>query len=224
MSVEIRMAADLERKLSLLNEKYAYMLMVLQRSELSEKELSNLRFFLSTFCNDMSLKRCDSLECLVELLQLTSKISLFNIEPLAACCKCQLLVAEVRRVILNYKMHYKRFWLGASLRNFRCSLKERIDEFEGMAEVSLKLNNIAASNTAAEIIEKLPYELFGVSSKAMVLCKVQKGCVCITWVIPMSLIPTLKEKAQLSPEYLASKGVLKLVIDDLQIKSMYCML
>ena len=210
------MEADLVKKLCFLNEKYAYMLMVLQGTELSDKQLNNLKRFLSGFCDDISFKRCDSLECVVEQLQITSKISLFNIEPLTACCRCNrppLFVTEVRRAILNYKLQFKKFWSGISLKDFRCSLKERIHGFKGMAEVTLKLDDTAVNYTAAEIIKKLPYDLFGVSSKAMVLCEVRQGCVCAKWSVPMSLVPILSEKTeQLSPEYLASKGVLELVI------------
>ena len=36
---------------------------------------------------------------------------------------------------------------------------------------------------------------------------------CVTWIVPASLVSTLKAKAQqLSSEYLASRGVLELVI------------
>ena len=214
--MKVTIEAGHVKKLCFLKQKYAYMLMVLQGTELSHEKLTNLKRFLSVFCDDMSYKRCDSLECVVEQLQITSKISLFNIEPLTACCRCKrppLFVTEVRRAILNYKMQFKKFWSGISLKNFRCSLKERIHGFKDMAEVTLKLNDTAVSYTSADIIEKLPYDTFGVSSKALILCEVHQGCVCITWCVSSSLVPTLREKAeQLSSKYLASKGVLELVI------------
>ena len=195
------------------------MLMVLQRTEISEKSLHDLRVFLSGLCTDVSFKSCSSLECVVELLELKSKIFLFNIEPLVACCRCRrknlyqpFFEGDVCRAVLGYKVRIKRFQSGITLKNFRCSLREAIKDINGMAEVTLKLNETVSSDTA-DILEKLPFQLFGVVSKALLLCEVRTGCVCVTWCVPTSLVPTLREKAeQLSPEYLASKGVLELVI------------
>ena len=87
-SVEVPVKSGLVKNLCRLNEEYAGMLMVLQRTEISEKSLHDLRVFLSTLYG-VSFKSCSSLECVVELLELKSKIFLFNIEPLVACCRCR---------------------------------------------------------------------------------------------------------------------------------------
>ena len=68
-------------------------------------------------------------------------------------------------------------------------------------------------STTLKALEKLMYHFFGIHYKACIHCGTGTGCVRVTWVVPMSLVPILREKAeQLSPEYLASKGVLELVI------------
>ena len=216
-AVEISLNAELSDKLCCLNDEYAYMLMVLKRSDndISDKDLFiDLKEYLNgLFSTEKSFSDCPSLKCVVTLLEHESKISLFDIRPLVFCCKRSFLVPEVRQIILNYDTQLNTFWSGVSLKNFRCSLKERIEGIKGMAEVTVKLDDTAVNYTSAEIIKKLPYELFGVSSKALILCEVHQGCVCITWCVPSSLVPTLREKAeQLSSEYLASKGVLELVI------------
>lgn len=216
------MEADLATKLSLLSEQYAYMLMMLQGTELSKESLKNLKWFLSVFCSDVSFgSSCVSLECVVEILKNESKISLFNIAPLTACCRSSELSskAEVCRTVQEYEIQLKEFWSGMCLKDFCSSLQQKIKNVKGMTEVIMKLNETASSYVAAEVINKYSYKLFGVTSKALILSEIHKGCVCVTWYVSSSLVTTLREKVeQLSPEYLASKGVLKLVIgDDLRI-------
>ena len=191
--------------------------MVLIGTKLSRKKLNILKTYLSDFCDDVSFRSCLSLKCVVELLKLESKMSIFNIEPLVAtCCKsCSqpLFKTKACRAVQEYGTQLVEFMSGISLKNFRCSLREQIKDVKGIAEVTLKLNDTVGCYTAADIIKKLPYQLFRVTSKALVLCEVRPGCVCVTWCVPTSLVPTLREKAeQLSPQYLASKGVLELVI------------
>ena len=213
------MQSDLVDDLCFLNEEYAYMLTVLERTEIPKDSFNELKVFLSRLCKRVPFEGCSSLKCVIDVLELNGKIFQFNIEPLIACCSIRpnhlykpFFKSKVCSAVLDYRRQIENFLKSVTLQNFEFSLRRKLKNVKDMAEVTLKLSTIVSSDTA-DILQKLPYQLFGVTSKALILCKVGKGCVCVTWCVPSSLVPTLREKAeQLSPEYLASKGVLELVI------------
>ena len=224
--VNVDVQPDLVENLSFLHEEYAYLLMVLQKSKISKESLDDLKLFLSRLCKCVSIKSCPSLNCVIDLLEVEKKIFIFNVEPLIACCSIRpnhlyksFFESKVCSAVLEYKKLLKEFLSSKSLNNFHFSLRKSLKDIKDMAEVTLKLKDTDETDAGtvncdtADILEKLPYQLFGVTSKAMLLCEVRTGCVCVTWCFPVSLIPTLKEKAEcLSPEYLANIGVLELVI------------
>ena len=226
LAVNVDVQPDFVEHLSFLSAEYANLLTVLQMTEISKESLDKLTVFLSRLCKCVSLKSCNSLNCVIDLLDLEKKIFLFNIEPLIACCSIRpnhlytpFFERKVCNAVLDYKELLKGFLSSFSLKSFHFSLKESLKDITGMAEVTLKLKGTDETDAGtvncdtAEILEKLPYQLFGVTSKAMLLCEVRTGCVCVTWYVPTSLVPTLREKAEcLSSEYLANKGVLELVI------------
>ena len=209
--IEVLVDSDVPESLHSLMGDYSCMLMVLQTAELSQKKLHKLKLFLSGFCDDMALKSCTSLELVVERLVKNLKIYIFNIDTLTACHKHQLIQCDMSQVVLQYKKQLDDFFSSTSVKQLQHSLHTKVTN-PNLEPITLKLNETANVDTLNKL-KKLIYHIFGNTSKALILHKVRPGCVCVTWCVPTSLVPTLREKAeQLSPQYLASKGVLEVVI------------
>ena len=112
----------------------------------------------------------------------------------------------------QYRQQLDDFLSNTSVKEFKGTLKTKIDDSSKVETVTIILNENRIENTL-EALRKLIYHFFGIHYKVLIHCGTEEGCVRITWIVPMSLVPTLREKAdQLSPQYLASKGVLELVI------------
>ena len=221
MAVEVPLQFAVREDLHFLIEEYACLLLVLQKTELPEENFNDLKLFLSGYFDDRSFKDCKSLECIIELLNIESKIYIFNIDPLIACCNrkmCQpIFENEICVTLREYKSILDMFLASKPLKDFQCSMQDEVKKHHrnDLVEVTLKLNeDICTSNvTLDKILKTIPYKVFGISSKAFVFHEVHAGCVCVTWLVPTSLVPTLREKAEQSlQDYLTSNGVLELVI------------
>ena len=213
--VEVDVGPDIPEKLFVLNQEYSSMLVVLQTAMLPEEKLSRLKLFLSGYCDELSLKDCPSSEEIVEQLIVKLKIHIFNIDTLDAC-KRYFSTDGSSRSIKKYKKHLDSFLSTTSVKLFQSALMKTgaitacLDDAE--PRLTLKLDEITSNDTLMNL-KKLVYYFFGPSSKALIISRIHYGCICVSWVVPVSLVSTLRAKAQqLSPEYLASKGVLELVI------------
>ena len=185
----------------------------MQTSRLSKKKLSRLKLFLSGYCDEQSFKDCHSTEEIVEQLKAKLKIHIFNIDTLTACSK-YFENDRVRRSIQQYKEHLDTFLSTTSVKEFQSTL--HTDALtclnDAKPRLTLKLNETASNDTLRNL-NRLVHHFFGPSSKALCIDCIHYGCICVSWVVPVSLVSTLRAKAQqLSSEYLASRGVLELVI------------
>ena len=212
--VEVVVKPEVPKELLALMEEYADMLLVLRTARLPKKRLSHLKFFLSDYCDESSFENCPSPEEIVKQLKVKLKIDIFNIDTLNACCK-YFKSQIVNRSVQQYKKHLNKFLSTTSVKEFQYSLQtDEITCLDGTEPLTLKLKDSAIiSNDTFMNLKKLVYHFFGHSSKALIFHKIHYGCVCVTWIVPASLVSTLRAKAQqLSSEYLASRGVLELVI------------
>ena len=92
-------------------------------------------------------------------------------------------------------------------------LKSINDPSHAFESITLKLDE-SRNNDTLKNLEKLVYDSFGVRGRALILIRTGMGCVCVTWLVPTSLVSTMRAIAeQRSDEYLANLGVLELVID-----------
>ena len=209
--IKVVVERDIPKKLLTLMEEYSDMLVVLQTAILSESELERLKLFLSDYCDESSLEDCLSPKELVKQLKAKLRIYIFNIDTLTACCK-YFRNDEVSQSIQQYKGHLNTFLSTTSVKEFQSSLQTEVTSHDDAEVITLKLNDTASEDTLMNL-KKLVYHFFGNSSKALILYEIRRGCVCVTWIVPASLVSTLRTKAkQLSSEYLASRGVLELVI------------
>ena len=191
---------------SLLKE-YSKMIMVLKKVELSDEKFVNLRSFLAEYCDEDSFENCPTLKLVVQELKNKSKICIFNIHTLIECC--EFLSSQAVTSVQKYEELLDTFLTSTFVEDFECSLHNIRRDVE---KITLKLDDNTSKDTLRNL-KNLVAHFFGDTSNALILHKIHRGCVCVTWLVPMSLVPTLKAKAeQLSPEYLASKGVLELVI------------
>ena len=197
-------------------KEYAGMLVVLEETELCTKEMRQLKSFLSGYCNETAFENCSSPKKVVDMLKVKLKIYIFNIDTLTACCE-YFRSQHVSQSVQQYKEHLHTFLSTKSVKDLQSSLQTKVISFDNVDVITLKLNE-TVSNDTLENLNKLVHHFFGNSSEALILHKIRPGCICVTWIVPSLLVPTLKAKAtKLSIEYLASNGVLELVIADLRI-------
>ena len=210
--VRVLVKPDIPKELLALMEEYSDMLVELQTAKLPEEDLSRLKLFLSGYCDESSFENCPSPKEIVKQLKVKLKIHIFNIDTLTACCK-HFRNSEVSQYIQQYKVHLKTFLSTTSVKELQSSLlTDEITCLDDTEPFTLKLNETASDDTVMNL-KKLVYHFFGNSSKALNIRTIHSGCVCVTWIVPASLVSTLRAKAQqLSSEYLASRGVLELVI------------
>ena len=185
------------------------MLVVVQTARLSEEKLSQLKLFLSNYCDEQSFKVCPSSEEIVEQLKAKLKIHIFNIDTLDACNN-YFENDGVSQSIQQYKEHLDNFLSATSVKEFQSTLKTGaltacLDDTE--PRITLKLDEKTSDDTLMNV-KKLAYYFFGSSSKALIISDIHIGSVCVTWIVPVSLVSALSAKAlQLSTEYPGSRGV-----------------
>ena len=217
-SIEMSVKPCIVEDLRSLMREYSFMLMLLKTAEMSTTKFCRLKYYLSTYCDDMSFKDYSCLDCVIEQLELKSIIYLFNIDTLIVCCTPNkrgtfqpFFESEICDTVLEYREQIKVFLNSKPINEFHCSLRDVMEKYDNV-EVTLKLKDPTSKDTAKRLL-MIPCQIFGITGKRFRLREVRTGCVCVTWCVPTSLVPILREKAeQLSPEYLASKGVLELVI------------
>ena len=190
---------------------YADMLVTLRNTKLAHTKFCRLKSFLSEFCDDELFEKCSSITEVVKHLKDKLKISIFNIDTLTACCK-HFVSSAVNESIQKYKELLKSFLSNTSVKEFQCSLQTKITSLDSVESVTLKLDETRSDDTL-NALKKLVYHFFGNSCKTLIHCETRPGCVCVTWLVPMSLVPTLRIMAQQhSQQYLVNQGVLELVI------------
>ena len=210
----IRHDVVVENDVSLLSlvDEYATLLLVLRSTKLSRGVLKKVTYFLSDFCEESSICECSSLSAVIDMLQEKLKIFIFNVDALSACSKhfdnsrvTQLIQQYKQRInIFLKKTQIKQLWK----RSF-CSQMADCDYFE---TISVKLGERKAGEDTLKALKSLTYIFFGVCSKAMILSQIN-GCEYITWLVPTSLVPTLRTAARnLSTNELAGHGVHEIVI------------
>ena len=211
-SFRVDVEPKISKELPVLNTKYSDMLVALRNVGLPKKRLSRLKFFLSDFCDEQSFIDCSSSVEVVEQLKAKLKIHIFNIDTLTACSK-YFENKGVSRSIQQYKENLNDFLSTTSVKEFQSTLQTDAETcLDGTEPLTLKLRETVNNDTLIAL-KKLVYHFFGDTSKTLIIRNIHFGCVCVTWVVPVSLVSTLRAKAQqLSPEYLASRGVLELVI------------
>lgn len=208
--VQVDVQPDLPDHLLTLMGEYACLLTVLSCTKLPEDEFLKVKLFLSNFCDEKSIEDCSTLHDVVDILKEKLKIHIFNIATLLACCKHFLTTVKV--FVQEYDERLKEFFSNESVLAFKCELQTKVQDLNCVELVSLKLKDSRNDDTLRSL-RNLAYYCFGNSDKALVLCGIGPGCVRVTWLAPISLVPTLRAMAvQHSPEYLASLGVLELVI------------
>ena len=196
---------------------YAEMIVALKTTKLSDENFYHLKLFLAEYCDVDEIEDCLSLREVVKILKKRCILYIFNVKTLIVCCK-HFDTSTVRESILKYKDMLDTFFSNTSVKAFKCSLLSQRADLPGLESVilKLKLDDEAEScedTCTLKALEKLAYHFFGNISKAFIPCDVRLGCLCITWLVPMPLVPTLRIKVkQLSQEYLASQGVLELVV------------
>ena len=220
--VRVRVEPDIPENLLTLMGDYAEMLTELSETRLPQDVFNKFKLYLSYICQEKSIQDCATVCTVVNLLVDKLIISLFNIDILRPCCKKFDLVSGS---VQSYERQLKEFLSSTIIKNFKCSLDTELSRLNNVEQVTLKLDENRTKNTLKNLKE-LVYHFFSNASKALVLCETRPGCVCITWLVPTSLVPTLRSMAeQLSHDYLASQGVLELVIG-LRIvpnEGLYCM-
>ena len=105
------------------------------------------------------------------------------------------------------------FLSSTSVKELKDALKVHInDPSHAFESITLKLDE-NRNNDTLKNLEKLVYDIIGVRGRALILIRTGLGCVCVTWLVPTSLVSTIRAIAeQHSEEYLANLGVLELVI------------
>lgn len=216
--VEVEVAPAVPKGLHPLLVQYAEMIVALKTTKLSDENFYHLKLFLAEYCDVDEIEDCLSLTEVVKLLKKRCILDIFNVKTLIVCCK-HFDTSTVKESILKYKDMLDNFFSNTSVKAFKCSLLSQKADLHayGLESVILKLkldNEAEREDTCTlKALEKLAYHFFGNISKTFIPCDIRLGCLCITWLVPVSLVPILRIKAeQLSQGYLASQGVLELVI------------
>ena len=209
--IQVSLKPDVPERVVVLMKEYAKMLLVLRSAKLSKAKLTTLKTFLSDYCEEFSIRKCSTVNSIVDLLIEQLKIYIFNIDTLNASCE-YFSSLEVNHSVEQYKQHLDEFLSSTSIKEFKETLQTQIVNPESVERITLKLDEGRASDTLKKL-RQLVFHFFGNISKTFIHCETFAGCVCVTWLVPISLVPTLRTMAQqLSHEYLASHGVLELVI------------
>lgn len=212
-SIKVKVEPDVPERLFALMGEYAVLTTVLRSIELSEENFKLLKLFLSGICREKSIRTCSTMCDVVDILEENLKIHMFNIDTLHAYCK-HFTISTVNTCVEHYKEQLKTFLSNTSVLGFKSSLLTKVPDVSYLESVTLKLkDSVVVNEDTLESLKHLAYYCFGNSSKALILCKISQGCVCVTWLAPTSLVSTLKAAVQQhSQKYLSSIGVLEVVI------------
>ena len=210
-SIEVTIKPDVSRGLMSLVGEYADMLLVLRSTKLRNKSTKKLVTFFSDFSDEQLVRECSTLSKAIDILIEKFKIYIFNIEILTASCK-HFDKPQMKTCVQKYKQHLNEFLENTSVKEFMDNFQTKIIDHEIVEFVTLKMDE-SRIDCSLRALKTLICHFFGVIYKALGHCDTGAGCVCITWLVPSSLVPLLRMKAmQLSQKYLTSQGVLELVI------------
>ena len=209
--IQVSLKPDVPKRVVILMKEYTEMLQVLRDAKLSKSKLSALKTFLSDYCEESSIHKCSTVSKVVDQLIDKLIIYIFNIDTLNASYK-KFGGRQVKCSVEQYKQHLDEFLSSTSVNEFKETLQTRIINPKSVECITLKLDEGRGCDTLKKL-KQLVYHFFGNISKTFIHCETCAGCVCITWLVPTSLVPYLRTMAQqLSHEYLTSHGVLELVI------------
>ena len=189
----------LERLVSLMKS-YADMLLVLRTTQLPHDKFLDLKSFLSDLCNEKSIRHCSTMYHIINLLKKHLKIYIFNIDTLAASCK-YFYSSDVTSCVQQYRQQLNDFLSSTSVKEFKETLETQIIDSSKVETITLILDDIRADGVL-HALKRLVYHFLGNTQKILIHCETHTGG---TWRVPTSMVPDKAE--QLSPEYLASKGV-----------------
>ena len=209
--IQVSLKPDVPERVVALMKEYAEMLQVLRDANLCETKFARLKTFLSDYCEESSICECSTVSSIVDKLKEKLIIYIYNIDTLNAICT-KFEEHEVKHSVEQYKKHLDEFLSSTSVKEFKGTLQTQRVNIKNVEYLTLKLDEGRATCTLKKL-KQLVYHFFGNISKTFIHCETCVGCVCVTWLVPISLVPTLRTKAeQLSCEYLANHGVLELVI------------
>ena len=219
--IQVFVKPDVPEKLRVLLVEYADLLMILRRAKLSEANFSDLKLYLSGYCDLEPIEQCTSLRAVVDLLIKHLKVYMFNTHTLDICYKY--FDDTIKHSVQKYKKHLNEFLLNTTIKNFMGTLQTEVFDRIGLESITLKLDKSRVDDTL-KAFNMFLYSFFGNCSRALNHYDTGPGCVRITWIISTSLVPTLRAMAeQHTLEYLVSQGILELEIGNLQIKGNVCM-
>ena len=172
--------------------------------------IQDLTYYLADVCDDdHSFLDCSTTFDFIR--QLKRYISLFNIEILMIIHDMFKSFA-VKKSVQKYKQQLDTFLSSTSIKQLKDAFQSHTSPPNNVESITMKLDESRADATLAAL-KKLAYHLFGISSKTLILFEVGAGCITITWLAPMAVVPILKRKAaQHSPATLSRLGVLEFVI------------
>ena len=210
--IKVIVSPDAPKTLLFLMKEYAEMLVVLKMTKIPEEKFIELTLFLSSYCQ-ASICHCSTLNKVIELLQENMKIWIFNIDTLIAIKK-KFNSNKATSSIERYRKYLKKFCTSTSVNEFQDTLEIQINNTSHDFDlIVLKLDKARRTKDTLQNFKKLAYHIFGVSSKALIHIRTEIGCVCVTWLVPTSLVSTMRAIAeQRSEKYLTNLGVLELVI------------
>ena len=212
--IEVIVSPDVPEGLLSLMEEYAEMLFVLRKTKLSSRKFTELTLFLLDYfqSDEDSICDCSTMSHVITFLQNELKIWIFNIDTLKVI-KRKINNSKATSSIEQYRRCLDDFLSSTSVKDFKDALKVQInDPSHDFESIILKLDKSRTEDTLKNL-KKLVYDVIGVSSKALIHIRTGIGCVCVTWIVPTSLVSTMRAMAeQRSEKYLANLGVLELVI------------
>ena len=211
IEVMVKPGPEVPESLLTLLENYADMLLVLRTTVLPEDKFRCLKTFLSDLCDEKSIRQCSTLDDVIDLLKEHLKIYFFNIDTLNISCD-KFCSCEAKLSIEQYREQLNHFLSNTSVEKFKDVLKTKISDSSKVETVTIKLDETRTDYTL-EALRRLVYHFFGIHYKVLIHYGTEEGCVLITWIVPVSLVSILREKAELlSAKHLAGLGVLELVI------------
>ena len=202
---------DVPETLLSLMESYSDMLQVLRKTKLPNDKFCALKSYLADFCEEKAFRQCSKMDDVIDLLKEELKIFYFNVDVLTCSCK-HFCSSKVDVSLRCYKKQLKLFFQTTTVKEFKDTLETKITDSSKVESVTLKLDENKACVTL-NALKRLVYYFIGNAEKMLIHHEIRTGCVCVSWVVHSSLVSIVREKvARLSPEHLASEGVLEIVV------------
>ena len=213
--VKVSVGPDVPKDLFMLLDEYSTMLVVVRTAELPPSNFSKLKLYLSDFCDEKLIRQCTDLCAIVDFLIEKLKIYIFNIDTLTVISCKYFDNTDVQVSVQQYKKQLNSFLSNTHVKDFMDALQTKVLDSDSVEEITLKLIESINHDDTLRELKKLAHYFFDINSRALILTKIGSGCVCITWLAPVSLVPTLRTMARQHSQDLDSlerRGVLELVI------------